>query len=66
MIPKQLLEEIKSWITNHKFGSLQINFQDGKIVNINRVESIKVNMLMGADVVGSVSVTSIINTPMVK
>ena len=65
-VPKQLLEEIESWIVHRKFGSLQINFQDGKIVNLNKVESVKVSMLAGAEMVGSISVTQITNTPMLK
>ena len=45
MIPKKLLDEITRWITEGKYGHLQINFSAGKIVNVNRVESIKVEML---------------------
>jgi hypothetical protein len=47
MIPKSLLEEINRWITEKRYGNLQINFCNGKIVNVNRVESIKIDMLMG-------------------
>lgn len=46
MIPKGLLEEIKRWITEQKYGHLQINFAQGRIVNVNRVESVKVDMLV--------------------
>lgn len=45
MIPKKLTEEISRWITERKYGSLQINFQDGKIVNVNTVQSMKVEAL---------------------
>ena len=45
MIPKKLLDEIQRWITEGRYGHLQINFSGGKIVNVNRVESIKVELL---------------------
>lgn len=45
MIPKKLLEEILRWMNEGKYGHLQINFSAGKIVNVNRVESVKVDML---------------------
>lgn len=45
MIPKKLLDEIKRWITDGLYGNLQINFAGGKIVNVNRTESIKVDQL---------------------
>lgn len=45
MIPKKLLDEIGRWMSERKYGNIQINFADGKIVNVNRVESIKVEML---------------------
>ena len=47
MIPKKLKDEIERWQLEHKFGSLQINFQDGRIMNVNRVETIKVDVLIG-------------------
>jgi len=46
MIPKKLLEEINRWIDDKRYGNLQINFSGGKIVNVNRTESIKVDMLV--------------------
>ena len=46
MIPKRLTDEIIRWMDEKRYGSLQINFQEGKIVNVNRVESIKVEMLI--------------------
>lgn len=52
MIPKKLLEEINRWVDGKKYGNLQINFAGGKIVNVNRAESIKVEFL------GSVSEAS--------
>lgn len=45
MIPKKVLDEISYWIDNGKYGNLQINFSGGKIVNVNRAESVKVEML---------------------
>lgn len=45
MIPKKLVEEINRWISEKRYGNLQINFSGGKIVNVNRSESIKVEML---------------------
>lgn len=46
MIPKKLIEEIERWISGRKYGNLQINFADGKIVNVNKVESVKVEFLV--------------------
>lgn len=46
MIPRKLLDEIERWIRDGKYGHLQINFSGGKIVNLNRVESIKVDMII--------------------
>ena len=65
-VPRKLLDELESWITLRKFGSLHINFQDGKIVNVNRVESIKVDMLGGHDSVESISASISTNTPMIE
>lgn len=45
MIPKKLLNEINKWINEKKYGNLQINFVQGRIVNVNRTESMKVEML---------------------
>ena len=45
MIPKKLVEEILRWINEKRYGNLQINFAGGKIVNVNRAESIKVESL---------------------
>ena len=45
MIPKKLTDEISRWMFEKKYGNLQINFAGGKIVNVNRAESIKVEML---------------------
>ena len=45
MIPKKLLDEINHWIDEKRYGNLQINFAGGKIVNVNRAESIKVEAL---------------------
>lgn len=53
MIPKKLTDEINRWIDEKKFGNLQINFSGGKIVNVNKVESVKVEAL-------SIGVTAIV------
>lgn len=45
MIPNKVIEEITKWIKEKRYGSLQINFQGGKIVNINRNESLKVDAI---------------------
>lgn len=45
MIPKKLLDEIRRWISEKRYGNLQINFAGGRIVNVNRHESIKVDLL---------------------
>ena len=44
-VPVALLDEITRWIQDKRYGSIQINFIAGKIMNLNRVESIKVDML---------------------
>lgn len=46
MIPKKLLDEINRWMNEGKYGNLQINFSAGKIMSINRVESLKIEMLV--------------------
>jgi len=45
LVPKKLIEEIERWIGEKKFGHLQINFSEGRIVNVNRVESIRLTMI---------------------
>ena len=45
MIPKKLLDEIKLWITESRYGSIQINFSAGKIVNMNINHSVKVESI---------------------
>lgn len=45
MIPAKLRDEIERWISEGKYGNLQINFVAGKIVNVNRFESIKIEIL---------------------
>ena len=44
MIPPKLNEEIEKWIREKKYGNIQINFSGGKIVNVNRTESFKVEV----------------------
>lgn len=56
MIPKKLLEEINRWIDEKRYGNLQINFSGGKIVNVNRTESIKVDMLVNTQN-GTITIT---------
>ena len=62
MIPKKLLEEIIRWISEKRYGHLQINFSDGKIVNINRVQSIKVEELESNYIETRVTAVVITNT----
>lgn len=45
MIPRKLKEEIERWMDEGKYGHLQINFEGGKIRNVNRVESIKIEFV---------------------
>jgi hypothetical protein len=42
VIPKRLKDEIEIWMSEGKYGHLQINFAGGKIINVNKVESVKV------------------------
>ena len=54
MIPKKLTDEISRWIDEGRYGSVQINFQGGKIVNLNITQSVKVEsigILIGTAVV---------------
>lgn len=44
MIPPKLTSEIERWIKEKKYGNIQINFSGGKIVNVNRTESFKVEV----------------------
>lgn len=46
MIPAKLRDEIDTWMKEGKYGHLQINFAGGKIVNVNRVESIRVDVVI--------------------
>lgn len=59
MIPKKLEEEITRWVNEKRYGSLQINFQGGKIVNVNRNESLKVDAI--GLIVTSTTLTSVPN-----
>lgn len=45
MIPPKLTDEISRWIKEKKYGNIQINFSGGKIVNVNRTESFKVELI---------------------
>jgi hypothetical protein len=45
MIPPKLSSEIEKWIKDKKYGNIQINFSGGKIVNVNRTESFKVEVI---------------------
>jgi hypothetical protein len=45
MIPPKLVSEIERWIAEKKYGNIQINFSGGKIVNVNRTESFKVEVI---------------------
>ena len=46
MIPKKLLEEIKTWMTEGRYGNIQINFSGGKIINFNTAQSFKLDAIM--------------------
>ena len=46
MIPKGILDELKRWMKEGLYGHLQINFSAGKIMSINRVQTMKVEMLI--------------------
>ena len=45
MIPPKLRDEIERWVREKKYGNIQINFSGGKIVNVNRTESFKVEVI---------------------
>lgn len=45
MIPKRLTDEIESWIDGRKYGCIEINFQDGKILNFNKRQSIRLEFM---------------------
>jgi hypothetical protein len=45
MIPKELLDEISKWISEKRYGNLKINFAAGKIMNVNREDSMKISAL---------------------
>ena len=45
MIPPKLRDKIERWIREKKYGNIQINFSGGKIVNVNRTESFKVEVI---------------------
>lgn len=46
MIPAKLRDEILTWMKEGKYGHLQINFAGGKIINVNRVESIRMEVVV--------------------
>ena len=56
MIPKKLLDEINRWISGKLYGNIQINFAGGKILNIRRSESLRVEVL-GTSFTEGVTVT---------
>ena len=41
MVPKLLIEEIKLWIRERKYGYIQINFVQGRIPSWNVFSSIR-------------------------
>ena len=45
MIPVNVVNEIEKFIAERKWGSLTLNFRNGKIENINRVDSVRVGTL---------------------
>ena len=40
-VPNWVLKEISQWITSEKYGYIQLNTQAGKIININKHETVK-------------------------
>lgn len=42
-IPKSVQDELAYWIKGGKYGHLKINFMSGRIMNMTRVESVKVD-----------------------
>lgn len=53
MIPKSLIDEIKRWVEEKKYGNIQINFAGGKIVNYNRFESVKIEFIVKGTIQGN-------------
>jgi len=46
LIPKRLVDEIERWLSEKRYGSIQINFSGGKIINYNITQSLKVDMII--------------------
>lgn len=44
MVPVKLTQEIERWMREGKYGHLQVNFANGKIVNVNKFESIRIDV----------------------
>lgn len=40
MVPKQLIEEIKTWFKNKRYGNIQLNFVNGTIRSWNLHQSV--------------------------
>jgi len=59
MIPPKLTDEIERWIKEKKYGNIQINFSGGKIVNVNRTESFKVEVIWAGAPKATVSIAEI-------
>ena len=47
MIPQKLKSEIELWMREKRYGHLQINFSAGRIINVNRVESVRIELIGG-------------------
>lgn len=60
MIPKSMLDEINRWIDQKKFGNLQINFSGGKIINFNRNESVRLEIVF-KDQIGNITSSATIS-----
>jgi len=43
VIPKGLIDELKRWMKDGLYGHIQINFRDGKIMSLNRVQTINID-----------------------
>lgn len=57
MIPRKVSQEIEIWMRDKKFGSLQLNFRDGRITNVNKTECLKVEFIGNVENV-SASITT--------
>lgn len=62
MIPPKLLDEINLWINEKRYGNLQINFGGGKVVSVNKSESVRVAQL-GSNLTDTTVTATVITNP---